>query len=1060
MKTFLTLLLALLSLSGLAQNNILVADVRDYGMAVKSTSVTLTLLSPNPRTYNGVLVSQQPVSVTTGTNGIGYFTNILWGSYRVDIGGNPVTKFQAYIQTNTTGTVSLATLVTSPQAVAPNPATNYYTMPQVDALIAGIEIGTNAGIAYVFSNTNLPAGVVYTNGSSVLIGTNQTATSGDISATSSNNIVAQVQSGDSAGTNYAASATAGTVFVGAFTTNNNGLVMAVSGDGQRWDIAERSINIPAGYEIANDSILRVGPRDYLMVTFYGTNANCYSCWQTGFGVFRSTNLLNWNFVTNYPVGLAGLNQLWAPELHMDTDGSIWCFFAASLDNGGSFSIYACKSASATYDAWTAPTPIALSGVASAIDPFVFRENGTNYLWYVNSAVGPYIEVAASASLTNGYTVIKSGNWAGWGGNTIEAPNVHRRGDGKYVLIADAYNSTHLSVATSTNLLTGWSTAIPVVSPKNADLRHGTARAIPASEAGEIYSAAMGGGTNKTDIMANLRLDGAFANGYLGAGQLVFGPSSTKVGLGWWPSGAVNPYTLYAYASGDGFQLWTPGGQGWLYVASSRSWTFDTNVTVTGTLAADRITGNGASLTNIPGTALVAADWQLATNAPSLTGYLTTSSNLNATNLIGTIADARLSGNVLTNNYAIPVTLRGQNDTNNGLNLEMSTSTGYALSVNSGTNLPYAWISSQGIIYAAGGFLGVANATNLNAGTVPSARLTGTSQTNVTLVTSPSATVTNLTAVAPANFAGMTNAGSTAQFLTNASNPTLSALFQGNTTNSGFSFYSDLKGPNWGDKAGSTVVSVQGQSAGNIYYEAGPGTHYMRVSTVPRFELNSTLAKFTANMRCLSNSIVDGTVTASNNITSLGSVTATNFLFSSVRWDDAPIQFVWSGAAPAAPVLVTVNSTIQAIGFPGAGFTNVINGFAQISHRVATSNLTYYTEPHLHLSTTNATLAPGANGTNVAFQLIYDWSNISGVARYGPVTNRIETILRCPTNNMLMDFGHLYGTNYFPGISAVFRCNIKRVAATSNEFLGTIILDAADVHFPIDTAGGSSSDILP
>jgi len=70
----------LLVLTGQSQTNVISVNVGDYGLVPKATMVTLTLISPNPRTYNNILISQVPISITTSSNGIGYFTNIIWGA--------------------------------------------------------------------------------------------------------------------------------------------------------------------------------------------------------------------------------------------------------------------------------------------------------------------------------------------------------------------------------------------------------------------------------------------------------------------------------------------------------------------------------------------------------------------------------------------------------------------------------------------------------------------------------------------------------------------------------------------------------------------------------------------------------------------------------------------------------------------------------------------------------------------------------------------------------------------------------------------------------------------
>ncbi len=166
MKKLLLLALCLLPFAfAQAQTNVIYADVANYGLTPQTRiNVTWTLLSPNPRTYNGILIRQDPFSKATGTNGQARWTNIIWGDYRVDVSGQVGTRYNVRVGTNTIGTVSLASLVQNPGILPPDTATNYYTMLQVDSLLSGVGIGaprtnwsvvnvTNAGTA-AYSNAS------------------------------------------------------------------------------------------------------------------------------------------------------------------------------------------------------------------------------------------------------------------------------------------------------------------------------------------------------------------------------------------------------------------------------------------------------------------------------------------------------------------------------------------------------------------------------------------------------------------------------------------------------------------------------------------------------------------------------------------------------------------------------------------------------------------------------------------------------------------------------------------------------------------------------------------
>ena len=145
-KVLLLSILFLLSicLQGQVLTNVLTGTVGDYGLRNPSNvTVTLTLISPNPRTINNILIRQDPTNTVTDTGGAFAFTNIQWGKYLLTLSGRNGTEFLAYVGTNTSNTVPIASLITNSGNLPPNPASNYYTQAQVNALIAAIP--TNGG---------------------------------------------------------------------------------------------------------------------------------------------------------------------------------------------------------------------------------------------------------------------------------------------------------------------------------------------------------------------------------------------------------------------------------------------------------------------------------------------------------------------------------------------------------------------------------------------------------------------------------------------------------------------------------------------------------------------------------------------------------------------------------------------------------------------------------------------------------------------------------------------------------------------------------------------------
>lgn len=169
-------------------------DLMDLGQSrVARRTVQLVPISPYPRTMNGYLFTREPKTLMTSTNGTCVFSNVVWGVYRLDVTGNPASSYSLTIGTNLTGTVSAAAVVVTPGTLPPNPATNYYTVSHIDALVPVLAAGSNVTIS-VTGNTHTisstgdgggstlwtsSGGDVYPNGTTGS-DDNWTATGGDI----------------------------------------------------------------------------------------------------------------------------------------------------------------------------------------------------------------------------------------------------------------------------------------------------------------------------------------------------------------------------------------------------------------------------------------------------------------------------------------------------------------------------------------------------------------------------------------------------------------------------------------------------------------------------------------------------------------------------------------------------------------------------------------------------------------------------------------------------------------------------------------------------------------
>lgn len=124
------------------QTNTLTGNIASFNMQGR-TNVTMTMQITYPlnRTINGVFISNDPITANSDANGDFVFTNVQWGKYVLRPKDSTGAVWLPEVGTNVSGTVSLASLCKPSSAIPPNPSTNYYTMSQINALVAAIEAG-------------------------------------------------------------------------------------------------------------------------------------------------------------------------------------------------------------------------------------------------------------------------------------------------------------------------------------------------------------------------------------------------------------------------------------------------------------------------------------------------------------------------------------------------------------------------------------------------------------------------------------------------------------------------------------------------------------------------------------------------------------------------------------------------------------------------------------------------------------------------------------------------------------------------------------------------------
>jgi hypothetical protein len=176
-------------------------------------------------------------------------------------------------------------------------------------------------------------------------------------------------------------------------------------------------------------------------------------------LYSSTDLLTWSGPSSISTAAVGATFTWAPQWFVDRDGTPHIFVAIG---GTTKAIYEMHPTARDMSAWSSPA-LVLSGANSYIDPNVVRVGDTYYLFFKDDTTG-YICLASSTSLTSGYSVTQTGNWAGWTTglpNTIEGPKVARMDDGRWRIYFTnnnglTANAVYYSETTDSTFATGWS----------------------------------------------------------------------------------------------------------------------------------------------------------------------------------------------------------------------------------------------------------------------------------------------------------------------------------------------------------------------------------------------------------------------------------------------------------------------------------------------------------------------------------------------------------------------------------------------------------------------------
>ncbi|GGK93463.1 hypothetical protein Sme01_58820 [Sphaerisporangium melleum] len=250
----------------------------------------------------------------------------------------------------------------------------------------------------------------------------------------------------------------------AFTNGSeSNMYVYSSPDAKNFSLLRANAYTPPSGLVRDPSVMRhTDGRYYIAYTTNWTGAE--------FGIASSTDLLNWTFVRNVPIPIAGITNTWAPEWFVDpADGSVNIIVSLTTTTYTNFRPYRLTAQNAALSAWSAPA--ALNGIQpNYIDTFVVR-SGTTYHAFTKNETTKYTEHATAPSLGGPYTFVGTGNWSGWGSG-LEGPAITQLPDGTFRLYADGYTSGRYFSADSRDLNT-WSAKADLPGGLSGVVRHGT-----------------------------------------------------------------------------------------------------------------------------------------------------------------------------------------------------------------------------------------------------------------------------------------------------------------------------------------------------------------------------------------------------------------------------------------------------------------------------------------------------------------------------------------------------------------------------------------------------------
>jgi hypothetical protein len=266
-----------------------------------------------------------------------------------------------------------------------------------------------------------------------------------------------------------------------FTQDKTEMFLAQSPDGVNWSMLKNtSVYVdPNGGQVRDPSIVFKEETGVYYCTYTpGTFGN-----KDYFPILYSRNLINWTLIGNYTAAnVPAVAQRgpvvtqWAPDLFLDDDGTMYCYFALGFrDTGYKKFMYVSKSLNNnSYNEWSAPQEVQFENAPTngIIDGTVTKDLDGTYVMLYKDEADVWIEQAVSNTPDGTFIGVNRGNWAGWGQGIFEGSTVVRLED-RWRIYFDAFNGGGVHYSDNILGLTtpNWSPPARINDPMH--FRHGT-----------------------------------------------------------------------------------------------------------------------------------------------------------------------------------------------------------------------------------------------------------------------------------------------------------------------------------------------------------------------------------------------------------------------------------------------------------------------------------------------------------------------------------------------------------------------------------------------------------